>query len=171
MRLGAEPVGRWGLAVLAVTGVVGVVLAVHGWSARSAGLPHASIGTNGSSRTPQAGSSSSSTPAAEGPSVPNRPLLSKQAYASVAFQVWPGTVSSAAKAAEIGLVVKVSKQSSGIRVAAGAAGQPLPAATFYPNGTKVYVIEASLGDDSGNSDYNLGDDGLVVTDAQGRILQ
>jgi hypothetical protein len=36
---------------------------------------------------------------------------------------------------------------------------------------RVYVVEASLGDDSGNSDYSLGDDGLVVTDAQGRIIR
>jgi hypothetical protein len=35
----------------------------------------------------------------------------------------------------------------------------------------VYVVEASLGDEAGHSDYNLGDDGVVVTDAHGRILQ
>jgi hypothetical protein len=35
----------------------------------------------------------------------------------------------------------------------------------------VYVVEASLGDDSGNTDYNLGDDALVVTDAKGGIIQ
>jgi hypothetical protein len=29
----------------------------------------------------------------------------------------------------------------------------------------------SLGDDSGNADYSLGDDGLIVTNAAGRILQ
>ena len=50
-------------------------------------------------------------------------------------------------------------------------GQPPPSAQFYPNGARVYVIESSLGDDSTNIDYNLGDDGLVVTDAQGRIRQ
>jgi hypothetical protein len=33
------------------------------------------------------------------------------------------------------------------------------------------VIEAAMGDDSGTSDYNLGDDGLVITDSRGRILQ
>jgi hypothetical protein len=38
-------------------------------------------------------------------------------------------------------------------------------------GARVYVVEASLGDDSGNADYNLGDDGLVVTNAQGRIVR
>jgi hypothetical protein len=35
----------------------------------------------------------------------------------------------------------------------------------------VYVIEASLGDDSGSTDYSLGDDGLVVTDASGGIIR
>jgi hypothetical protein len=67
-------------------------------------------------------------------------------------------------------VIKVTKHGSGIDVVAGVTGQKLPAPKFYPTGTKVYVIEASLGDDSG-SDYNLGDDGLVVTDSQGRIVQ
>jgi hypothetical protein len=42
---------------------------------------------------------------------------------------------------------------------------------LYPLGARVYVVEASLGDDSGNSDYNLGDDGIIVTDAHGRIVQ
>jgi hypothetical protein len=27
-----------------------------------------------------------------------------------------------------------------------------------------------MGDDSGSSDYNLGDDGVVVTDSRGRII-
>jgi len=56
-------------------------------------------------------------------------------------------------------------------VTAGVAGQPPPPARLYPTGAAVYVVEAAMGDDSGNTDYNLGDDGLVVTDAQGRILQ
>ena len=85
--------------------------------------------------------------------------------------MWPGAPSAAAQAAETGLVIKVSRQGSGISVVAGVAGQPAPAAKFYPGGAAVYVVEASMGDDSGNSDFNLGDDGLVVTDSQGRILQ
>jgi hypothetical protein len=31
--------------------------------------------------------------------------------------------------------------------------------------------QATLGEDSGSTDYNLGDDGLVVTDARGRIVR
>ncbi|MDR3034338.1 MAG: hypothetical protein LBV78_14710 [Kitasatospora sp.] len=53
---------------------------------------------------------------------------------------------------------------------AGVTGQHGQSA-FYPSGAKVYVIEASLGDDANNSDYSLGDDGLVVTDSSGRIVR
>jgi len=55
-------------------------------------------------------------------------------------------------------------------VTAGVVGQRTQPARFYPTGTAVYVVEAAMGDDSGNADYNLGDDGLVVTDSQGRLL-
>ena len=180
MRVGGDTVGRMGAALLAVTAVVGAVLGSHGWSVRHHGVPSALAGPHGPSAPaasrPAAGPSAGPS---QGPSASPRPTaatkagpkLSSRSYASYSFQVWPGTPSAAAKTAEIGLVVKVTRQGSGILVSAGVTGQPLPAATFYPTGAKVYIIEASLGDDSGNSDYNLGDDGLVVTDAQERILQ
>jgi hypothetical protein len=50
-------------------------------------------------------------------------------------------------------------------------GQQPSSPSFYPSGAKVYVIEASLGDDANDSDYSLGDDGLVVTDSSGRIVR
>ncbi len=182
------------MTVLAVSAVVGIVLGVHGWTGRHNGLPSTLAGPGpSSSPAPQArpGSStpghSTQGPPTQGPTAPGSPApsspapvspapspgpkLSSQSYASYAFQEWPGPVSSAAKAAATGLVITVRKHGTGIMVTAGVAGQPTPAARFYPTGTKVYVIEASMGDDSGNSDYNLGDDGLAVTDSQGRILQ
>ena len=73
--------------------------------------------------------------------------------------------------AETGLAIRVRRQDNGIAVSAGLTGQSAPAPHFYAAGARVYVIEASLGDDSGTSDYSLGDDGLVVTDGQGRIVQ
>jgi hypothetical protein len=73
--------------------------------------------------------------------------------------------------AETGLVITVRRQGNGIAVSAGLTGQPAAAPQFYAAGARVYVIEAALGDDSGTSDYNLGDDGLVVTDGQGRIVR
>ena len=55
-------------------------------------------------------------------------------------------------------------------VMAGVIGQPASPPHLYAGGTRVYVLEAALGDDSGSADYNLGDDGLVVTDAQQRVV-
>jgi hypothetical protein len=69
-----------------------------------------------------------------------------------------------------GLAISVHRSGSGISVTAGVTGQHA-AAAFYPSGAKVYVIEASLGDDANNTDYSLGDDGLVVTDSGGRIVR
>ncbi len=168
VRTGTGPVGRWGLAVLAVTGVLGIFLAMHGWRARHVGLPHTSLGTSSSSPVPRAGPTPSVTHTAAGP---HRPLLSRQPYASVAFQVWPGNPSSAAKAALTGLSVSVRRQGSALLVTANVNGQAARPARRYAGGARVYVVESTLGDDSGNTDYNLGDDALVVTDANGGIVR
>jgi len=80
-------------------------------------------------------------------------------------------MSAAARLALTGLKVSVHRQGSGISVTAGVIGQASPAPRLYPQGARVYVVETSMGDDSGNTDYNLGDDGLVVTTAQGSIVQ
>lgn len=192
MRIGGDTVGFRGLAVLGVAAVAGVALGVHGWSGRHHGVVPGLAGSSppavsATAPPPRPSSAapapSSSSPASQGPVASSPPAsspapasspgpkLSSQSYASYAFQVWPGPVSQAAKSAQIGLVIKVTATKSGLEVTAGVAGQKLPAPKLYPAGAKVYVIEASLGDDSGNSDFNLGDDGLVVTDAQGRIVQ
>jgi hypothetical protein len=176
MRFSGKPTGPLGLALLAVTALTGVVLAVHGWSGRHSGLPAGALAASSPSQAPSAPAPSSSAPAAT-PSSPGAspsgpgPLLSAQSYAQYSFRVWPGTPSAAAQAALTGLTVKVARRGSGIMVTAGVIGQPANPAQFYAHGAVVYVVEASMGDDSGNSDYSLGDDGLVVTDAQGRIVQ
>jgi hypothetical protein len=184
VRLGGEPVGRWGIALLAVTGVAGLVLGWHGWTTRAATTaPSLAVATAtapasraGSSAAGQARSpSATAAPAAASPSVPAGsaspgPKLSSEPYAGVAYQVWPGTPSAAARQAMTGLKITVRKQGDRLLVSAGVIGQPASPPHLYVGGARVYVLEASLGDDSGNADYNLGDDGLVVTDAQQRVL-
>jgi hypothetical protein len=190
MKFVGEPVGPRGLAVLAVTAVTGIVLAVHGWSGRHSGLAPGGLARAGSSPSagvrpsPSAGSASSAGPTASAagptaapgtsgvsPAASPGPLLSSQSFARYSYRVWPGTPSAAAQAALTGLSVSVRRKGSGVSVTAGVTGQAGAAPRFYPQGARVYVVEASMGDDSGNSDYSLGDDGLVVTNAQGRILQ
>jgi hypothetical protein len=187
MRLGGEPVGRWGIALLTVAGVAGLLLAWHGWTGRAAAVaPSLAGGTRSSApasspapatQGPSAGPPASSAAATPAPSATATgsshlgPTLSSEPFASSAFQIWPGPMSAAAKQALTGLSVSVRKQRSGLLVTAGVSGQPPAPAHLYVGGVKVYVVEASMGDDSGNSDYSLGDDGLVVTNAQGRIIQ
>ena len=188
MRLGGEPVGRWGLALLAVTGVAGLVLGWHGWATRAATAAPSLAGATSSAPagSPAASpaattagparSASAAAPATAGPAEPSGsaqpgPKLSSEPYAGVAFQVWPGTLGTAARQAMTGLKITVRRQGNGLLVTAGVIGQPASPPHRYAGGARVYVLEASLGDDSGNADYNLGDDGLVVTNAQGRIVR
>ena len=192
-------VGPRGIAVLALAAIAGVALAIVGWSQRSTGLVATSVGGlgggsaahanttaappatptasrvgPGATRSADATSSPSATQAAPSaqPSATASigPLLGSEPYASFAFLVWPGTVSTAAQQAMSGLTIRVTRQAGSISVVAGVTGQPLPPARFYPLGGKVYVLESNLGDDSADVDYNLGDDGLVVTTAQGHIV-
>lgn len=173
MRVAGDRVGPRGLAVLAIVAIAGIALATHGWSARHAAATGGSLaaGSPTTSPTPAATPTAQSPGASPAASASAGPLLSSQPYASNAFLVWPGTPSAAAKAAETGLTISVQRSGQGITVTAGVNGQPAQSPKVYPNGAKVYVIEESMGDDSGDSDYNLGDDNLVVTDSGGRIVQ
>jgi hypothetical protein len=174
VRVGGEPVGRWGLALMALTGIMGLVLALHGWSDRGTrAAPPLAVGRatpSTASPIPPATSPAAVAPSTA-PAAQPGPLLSSEPYAKASFQIWPGPVSSAAKQALTGLTVTVHKRRGGISVTAGVMGQGPGSTKAYAGGARVYVIEAALGDDSGDADYNLGDDGLVVTDAQGRIIQ
>ena len=156
--------------MLLAAAVTGGLLAVHGWSTRQSGLPPGALGGAGASSATSAPSPSPSAGGQAGSTTGPGPLLSSQGFASYSYQVWPGTPSAAAKSAMTGLSISVHRTASGISVSAGVSGQP-GAAHAYPGGARVYVVEASMGDEAGSSDYNLGDDGVVVTDAQGRILQ
>jgi hypothetical protein len=164
-----------GFTVLGLAAVAGVALGVHGWSTPHTPAALGSIGAGAANARARPGTSAgpparpSSSPSS--PASAQGPPLNAQSYAQYAFQVWPGRLSPAGQAAEIGLAITVRRQSNGLAVSAGVNGQPASAPHFYPAGALVYVIEASLGDDSGASDYNLGDDGIVVTDAHGRIVQ
>jgi hypothetical protein len=181
MRVAGETIGSRGMGLLAAVAVAGIVLAVHGWTGRhngrAPGIGSAVAGPSASPSRPAAtgppahtSPASGQSPVSSSPTTPG-PRLSAQSYASYSYRIWPGPISSAAKAAGTGLAITVRRHGSGIMVTAGVAGQAPQPARFYQSGTSVYVIEATMGDDSSNSDFNLGDDGLVVTDSQGRILQ
>jgi hypothetical protein len=167
-----SPLGPRGLALLGLTGALGIVLAVHGWSTRHTPTAYGALGGSAAASTTPAATPSATPGASQGPQASKPgPLLSSQSFAQYSFLIWPGQPSNSAKLALAGLNIEVQHKGSGLSVTAGVNGQPATAPHFYASGARVYVVEASMGDDSGNSDYNLGDDGLIVTNAQGRILQ
>ncbi|HEY6278893.1 MAG TPA: hypothetical protein VIX86_21480 [Streptosporangiaceae bacterium] len=185
MRLGGEPIGRWGIALLVVTGAAGLILGWQGWITRGAvaapPLAGATTATSSAASpatsapaspvtSPAASSAATASPAASAGTGQAGPLLSSEPYASIAYQIWPGTLAPAARLAMTGLKITVRKDGRGLLVTAGVIGQPAVPPHLYAGGARVYVVEASLGDDSGNSDYNLGDDGLVVTNSHQRVL-
>ncbi len=187
MRTSAGSVGAGGIALLAVTAVAGFALAVHGYLDRQSGISPGALGgsTSAASLGPgNRGGSANSSGAARSPAASPTghsrapgsatrvgPTLRSQSFAPYAFLVWPGPPSAAARTAMTGLSIAVRRTGGGISVRAGVASQPQAAAHTYAGGARVYVVEASMGDEAGRSDYNLGDDGVVVTDVHGRILQ
>lgn len=165
MRTSGRSVGSRGITLLLVAAVAGIALAAHGWLDRKSGVVPGALGGVSTSASPGGGSPAQSNAARVGPT------LRSESFAPYAFLVWPGPQNAAAKTAMTGLSIAVHRTGSGISVSAGVISQRQAPARCYVGGARVYVVEASLGDEAGNSDYNLGDDGVVVTDAHGRIVQ
>src|ERR1700756_2925343 len=127
MRVAGATVGSRGIGVLAAAAVTGIVLAVHGWSVRQDGSPPGlkpAVGgpAAAASRSAVAGPQAHNSPTPGQPPAPASsapapgPRLSAQSYAAYSFRIWPGPVSSAAKAAATGLVITVHGHGSGIMV-------------------------------------------------------
>ncbi len=122
--------------------------------------------TTGGPATSQQSTTSTSAPQNLGP------LLSSTQYAPYAFQVYPGPVSQQARVAMAGFSVSVHSSGASETVSISAAGSTGTAQqSSYPAGDRVYFVETSLGDDSNAADYNGGDDGIIVTSSDGRIVQ
>lgn len=196
-RIGGESVGVVGLLVLGATALAAGVLAVVG--AHSKGLagistaigaraPTASSGSASPTRASPAmrppggasgangGAAASTTTTAPASSTSTTsttlgPTLASTPYAPYAYQVYPGAESAATRQVMAGFDVSVKPKGASIDVTISVVGssQP-PIASSYPSVDHVYFIEANLGDESGNQDFNLGDDGIVVTNAHDRIV-
>jgi hypothetical protein len=157
--------GPRGIALLSVAGIAVVILALHGWSQRGTGL------IAGQPAAPPSTASSAAPSATESAGTAARPALSSEPYASYSYQVWPGPLSADGKLAMSGFALTVTRHGGGISVKAVQDGEAMTSVShFYPGGAKVYVIDSNLGDEGGSVDYDTADDGLVVTNSQGRVL-
>lgn len=185
MRIGSENIGRNGFIVLAVAAVGSIGLAFHGYghgiSSSGASLPVALATAPSTSAKPSSSSTASTTAASSGAAskgststtaVKLGPLLSSTQYASVSYRIYPGPESAQAKAATAGFNISVKLSGNSEIVSVSVAGSSsTPQTSTFQKGDSIYFIETSLGDDSGNSDYSGGDDGIIVTNSQGRIVE
>lgn len=180
MRLGSEQIGPRGLLLLGATGIAGVILALqgsgHGPLATPTGItkpPSASPARTGQS-TPAHQSTTTTSPSSSASTAPHQklgPKLASTQYASYAYRLYPGPQSAQARSATAGFNISITPSPTAITVRVSGAGVAKTQTLTYPAGDRVYFVEASFGDDSTNAEYNLGDDGLVVTDAYGRIVE
>ncbi len=186
MRIGSENIGRNGVIILAVAAVGSIGLAFHGYghglSSNGASLPVASAAAPSTSAKPSTSSTASTTAASSGAAskgsttsktaVKLGPVLSSTQYASVSYRIYPGPESAQAKAATAGFNISVKLSGNSEIVSVSVPGSSsTPQTSTFQKGDSIYFIETSLGDDSGNSDYSGGDDGIIVTNSQGRIVE
>jgi len=189
-----------GAAVLSVVGVLAVGLAVHGAHQPGLGLtgstgPAGAPGTiaTGPSPTPPPTSRPSAparpaprsahptatprptTPspgATATPAVKLGPALASSQYAPYAFKIYPGTPTAQAQQALAGFRTSVRRSGQALDLTIDVLGSgQAPVHQTYTAGDTIYFVEANLGDDTGSSEFNFGDDGVIATNPKGRIIE
>lgn len=98
--------------------------------------------------------------------------LSDEPYASRAYLISSDTLSAQSKIAIAGFEIQKQKASDGgMDITLKAVNPEYHDQQYHlRTGDQLYFIETSFGDDSGNQEYNLGDDSAVVVDANGYIV-
>jgi hypothetical protein len=192
MRLAGEAVGRRGALALSMAGLAATVLALHGYAnpgslgIAGSGLVSPSPGGQPSARAsgsakgnPSPAATPASSPSASPTATPAAsasaslgPLLSSTPYAAYTYRIYPGTPSASTRQALAGFsfTARLVAKSVDFTLFESGSTQPTENKT-YPASDHIYFVEASLGDDSGNAEYNFGDDGVVVTNTSGHVVQ
>lgn len=177
-----------GIAILVVVGIIGVVLGARGWSVRNAGSVAgnlSAVGGTGSSSTtstsPTSTSTTRSTSNSSGtsttapstsPPKSKGPTLASAGYTPYAYEIYPAKENATTRLALAGFNYSIHPSGSSVSLNLTIAGSGQSAVKkSYPSVDKIYFIDTTLGDDSNNSDYSYGDDGLIATDASGHIVQ
>jgi hypothetical protein len=168
---------RTGSGILLVTAVLGLGFILHSTGGSGAPLPGDSAAvipagrSSGPASTGQAASPTpSETPATPAPST-SHTLFASWQYRQYAFQVYPGPISSDAEEALAGFDFSVQDQGNQVLLVFKALSSRYSDATvpIDPKDT-AYFIETSMRDDPNKQENNLRDDGVIVVDPQGYIV-
>ncbi len=100
--------------------------------------------------------------------------LAASGYATYAYLISSPITNSTAQRAIAGFNITQQELANGsVRITIAAVGNPTTGGnyTILP-GEKLYYIDLSLGDDSAPSgEYNMGDDGIILTNTAGYIIK
>lgn len=155
MRIGAERVGLRGLIVLSISAVIALVLGLRSLNDQSLSDLQKTL-ANGPSTTQ---------------TVKLGPALSATRYARAAHQLYPGPIDRQTQEALIGFNVSFQHHESQVMMTLSVKGRSdPPVQRTYDASDKIYFVETNMDDDDNNKEMNFGDDGIVATDAQGRII-
>ncbi|MCL6596867.1 MAG: hypothetical protein K6V73_11780 [Firmicutes bacterium] len=115
------------------------------------------------------GSGGATAPSASGLR-PTRILLAQSPYAPYAVPVYPRRAAQAAQALD-GFVLRVVAAGALRTVEVSIPGAGVVYSQKIDPGDRVYFVEGQMSDDAPGTDVNGGDDGVIITDARGYILQ
>jgi hypothetical protein len=188
-------VAAWIAKVLAATalaaGVVAAAVVLYGTgsgatvsdgSAPQAAAPIASSTPPAQVSAPNAAPaaappSASSIPSAQA-SAPNATPASSSVqfsswqFAQYSYQIYPGPANGDAQKALAGFDLSVQDQGNSVVVNLKALSSQYNDAQFtVAKGNTAYFVETTLRDDPNSQENNLNDDGVVVVDPQGYLLQ
>ncbi|MBU6231888.1 MAG: hypothetical protein KGI45_00805 [Patescibacteria group bacterium] len=163
--------------IVAIAVIVGIALIASnsGTGNVATGIGTTSASSASSSDLAAAGAAGSgSSSASTAPSLTSTgQKLADQPFASRAYQIFPGPLSSAAQRALDGFAMQTKDLGNGVtEVDLIAKQQNYQTQTYaVPSGDTLYFIETSHGDDQPSADYSYGDDQGVIVDANGFMMQ
>ena len=100
----------------------------------------------------------------------NRIKLSNSQYYSISYKIFPGPLSSATLRALTGIEMSNTTVSNGTEIRISM-NNNLISNVSVPKNDSLYFIEASYGDDFSNYEGSLGDDGIILVNNSGYIIQ
>ena len=108
--------------------------------------------------------------AAPAPPAPG-PLLSETRYGAYAYQVYPAASSPDTDRALTGFRLAFRRvTASTVEVTVADLQDGTTQTATFSAANRLYFIETRMGDDGMDGETNLGDDGFILTDADGHIL-
>lgn len=149
----------------------GAVASAAGATASSSATPAPSAPATPAPSTPAPSGAAAAAAATPPPASASSILFDTWQYKSKSFQVYPGDISSATRAALAGFDVSVQDNGGTVTLTLKALSSRYKDSQWtVAKGDTAYFIETSMRDDPSGAENELNDDGVVVVNADGYLV-